>query len=230
MNTNMARTTLALVAAIVLSQTAQARPPAMPDDILQTASLETDGSDFTPFLIDSPRDVAATDGTLIEAEAGVSTTLHSRLEASVIGMPETSEISSDRAALTGGIWLFLGGIDGDGRLAPGVTNHAKAEINQVEPANPLDHGKPEGGGREQGTKPDDRQRDGDRIAESEPGHNRQGCASTVRNRIAQHQQHRRAGDRQHHGAGHDIGKPEFKRHGQASRNSLWLRASKAASK
>ncbi len=110
MNTNMARTILALVAAIVLSQTAQARPPAMPDDILQTASLETDGSDFTPFLIDSPRDVAATDDTLIEAGAGVSTTLHSRLEASVIGMPEASEITSDRAALTGGIWLFLGGI------------------------------------------------------------------------------------------------------------------------
>lgn len=108
---NIARIVLAILATIVGSHLAHAKPPAMPDGMYQTASLDFDGSMFTPFGSEKPLAVASTAKPDRELELQKSSvTLQSQRESGVLNLQEAATGSHNRAAWTGGIWLFLGGI------------------------------------------------------------------------------------------------------------------------
>lgn len=113
MNINIARFILALVAATAVGHGARAEAPPWPQDTHQAADSDISGPVFAASFSGSPFDVLGPtsrgpEGQMTESEAPIA---HRSLLESGGGVTlQANGHSGDFAPLTGGVWLFLGGI------------------------------------------------------------------------------------------------------------------------
>lgn len=117
MTIKIARFILALVAASVVGQVAHARASATPDETHQATGFDISGAVFTPLFSDDAFDAVeakSLQSQKLDFDTEIALAEQSVFETGGLATAKSADHSRnhsrDRVSLTGGVWLFLGGI------------------------------------------------------------------------------------------------------------------------